>query len=205
MNKKEHWEKVFSSKRTDDVSWYQKNPKDSLSFFRELRIPLDASVIDVGGGDSLLVDHLLDLGYEHITVLDISEAAINRAKTRLGNAGIKVNWIVADILDLDLDVEFDCWHDRAAFHFLTTDTAINDYLAVANRHIKPGGKIIMGTFSTAGPEKCSGLPVKQYDENTLKNTLHGWFRKIRCITTDHITPFNTIQNFLFCSFQKLST
>lgn len=204
MNKKSHWENVFSTKQLDEVSWYQQIPQDSLEFVQQLSLPKTAAIIDIGGGDSLFVDHLLQMGYSNITVLDISAEAINRAKNRLGEKAKRVNWVVTDILDFKSNVQFDCWHDRAAFHFITTPEDVKIYLSTAQQHIKPNGKLIIGTFSTDGPEKCSGLPVKQYSESLLTVTLEKWFKKIRCITTDHITPFKTIQNFLFCSFQKIS-
>lgn len=204
MHIKDHWEKVYNTRQMNEVSWYQQTPTDSLLFFRQLNIPRSASVIDIGGGDSLLADHLLELGYDNITVLDISEAAINRAKVRLGNKAQKVKWIVSDVLKLDTDIKYECWHDRAAFHFLTTASEVETYLSIAQKHLQPEGKLIMGTFSNAGPEKCSGLPVKQYNEASLSSTLQKWFSKIKCITTDHITPFRTVQNFLFCSFKKLT-
>ena len=204
MTKKQHWEKVFSTKQIDEVSWYQQTPQQSLDFVQQLDLPKTAAIIDIGGGDSFLVDHLLQMGYNNITVLDISATAINKAKQRLGNKAGLIKWVVSDILEFKSNVKFDCWHDRAAFHFLTTADEINTYLAIAQQHLNPDGKLIIGTFSTDGPEKCSGLPVKQYNENVLTSTLQKWFKKIRCISTDHITPFKTIQNFLFCSFQKTS-
>lgn len=202
MDKKKHWEKVFGSNQVNEVSWYQPTPEHSLDFVKQLAVPATASIIDIGGGDSFLVDHLLQMGYSDITVLDISEAAIQKAKQRLGKKATLVKWVVSDILDFKTAKQFDCWHDRAAFHFLTDPAEIENYLALAQQHISPSGKMIIGTFSTEGPDKCSGLPVKQYNENMLGTTLKKWFTKIRCITTDHITPFKTIQNFLFCSFKK---
>ena len=204
MNKKQHWEKVFTTKQVDEVSWYQQTPQQSLNFVQQLALPKTAAIIDIGGGDSFFVDHLLQLGYSNITVLDISATAIDKAKQRLGEKAVLVNWVVSDILEFKTELQFDCWHDRAAFHFLTTTKEIENYLAIAQQHIIPAGKLIIGTFSTEGPEKCSGLPVKQYNENMLTVSLQKWFKKIRCITTDHITPFKTIQNFLFCSFQKIN-
>ena len=204
MNKKQHWEKVFTTKQVDEVSWYQQTPQQSLDFVQQLALPKTAAIIDIGGGDSFFVDHLLQLGYSNITVLDISATAIDKAKQRLGEKAVLVNWVVSDILEFKTELQFDCWHDRAAFHFLTTTKEIENYLAIAQQHIIPAGKLIIGTFSTEGPEKCSGLPVKQYNENMLTVSLQKWFKKIRCITTDHITPFKTIQNFLFCSFQKIN-
>ncbi len=201
-SRKAHWEKVFTSKAPTEVSWYQPVPQPSLDFIRQLKIPKEAAVIDVGGGDSFLVDHLIDQGFTNITVLDISSAAIERAKARLGSRSGQVNWIVADVLTFTTDRKYDCWHDRAVFHFLTTAEEQSRYLEIAGAHIRNSGKMIMGTFAEAGPDKCSGLPVKQYNEISLSATLKNWFAKITCITTEHLTPFKTVQQFLFCSFQK---
>jgi ubiquinone/menaquinone biosynthesis C-methylase UbiE len=204
VNRKEHWEKIYTTKQLTEVSWYQPVPRVSLEFIAELGIATNASIIDVGGGNSLLADHLLDAGFTDITVLDISEAAINRAKQRLGKRAGKINWIVSDVNELRTDKKFDCWHDRAAFHFLTGEAEIESYLSVAQKHIAENGRMIIGTFSTEGPEKCSGLPVKQYSEQTLTSLLKKWFQKIKCITIDHITPSKVVQNFLFCSFKKIN-
>jgi 2-polyprenyl-3-methyl-5-hydroxy-6-metoxy-1,4-benzoquinol methylase len=204
MNLKQHWENVFTTKQLNEVSWYQQTPQESLDFIQQLALPKTAAIIDIGGGDSFLVDHLLNMGYTNITVLDISQAAIDKVKNRLGSKAGMVNWIVSNILDFKTDIKYDCWHDRAAFHFLTTAPEIETYLSTAQKNVRPAGKMIIGTFSDNGPEKCSGLPVKQYDENLLSSTLQKWFSKIKCITTNHITPFKTVQHFLFCSFQKLS-
>jgi len=204
IDAKSHWEKIYASKRQDEVSWYQPTPEVSLDFINELNISKDAAIIDVGGGDSYLADNLLATGFTNITVLDISEGAINKAKHRLGKEAEKIKWIVSDINELVSTKQFDCWHDRAAFHFLTTETQIEKYLSIAQNHISDNGRMIIGTFSASGPEKCSGLPIKQYSEQSLSTVLKTWFEKIKCITTDHITPFNTIQNFLFCSFRKIN-
>jgi len=204
MNQKSQWEKIYATKSQDEVSWYQPTPRVSLDFINELNIPKDAAIIDVGGGDGYLVDNLLAAGFTDITVLDISEEAINRTKQRLGKEAEKINWVVSDITELVTNKKFDCWHDRAAFHFLTSEEQVEKYLDVAQKHISKNGRMIIGTFSTSGPEKCTGLPIKQYSEQTLSALLKNWFQKIKCITTDHITPFNTIQNFLFCSFKKIN-
>lgn len=202
MNRKAHWEQVYRSKELTEVSWYQPTPATSLAFIRELGIPKQAAIIDVGGGDSFLADHLLEEGFTNITVLDISEAAIQRAKKRLGDKAAGINWVVSDITGYQPDRRFDCWHDRAAFHFLTTGEEIGRYLEIANRSLAGEGKIILGTFSETGPEKCSGLPVKRYSEESLGALIKKWFDKIRCVHTRHVTPFNSIQDFLFCSFKK---
>ena len=199
---KDHWEEVFSTKAEDEVSWFQEYPKTSVEFFELFNLPLDANIIDIGGGDSHLVDVFIAKGYKNIYVLDISANALERAKQRLGDKVNSVHWIVSDVVDFVPPVKFDFWHDRAAFHFLTTEAEIEKYLSIVKQHISSAGKMVIGTFSTEGPEKCSGLPVKQYDEKALSSLLQKWFTKIKCITTEHITPFKTIQQFLFCSFQK---
>jgi SAM-dependent methyltransferase len=163
-------------------------------------MPKQASIIDVGGGDSKLVDYLLDEGFENLTVLDISEKALERAKLRLGEKASKVNWVVADVTEFKPSVKFDVWHDRATFHFLTTPEQVAAYLSIARYAVN--NYMVIGTFSDRGPEKCSGLNVRKYTEPELQTELSNGFEKIRCITEDHITPFNTKQNFLFCSFKK---
>jgi len=204
MDLKSHWEKVYSTKQFNEVSWYQAMPHVSLSFIEESGIPKGAAIIDVGGGDSFLADNLLLRGYNNITVLDISETAIQKAKDRLGEKSSLVKWIVSDILEIPAKMKYDFWHDRAVFHFLTTEERVQQYLSVAEKHLTERGRMVIGTFSTEGPEKCSGLPVKQYSELSLSSTLKKWFQKIKCITIDHMTPFSTIQNFLFCSFKKIN-
>lgn len=198
--KKLHWEQVYCTKQPDEVSWTQHKPETSLSFIQSFNLPKDASVIDIGGGDSKLVDFLLEDGYENITVLDISEQAVRRAKKRLGEKADKVNWIVADITEFKTDKKYDLWHDRATFHFLTTPVEIEHYVATVKQSV--GQYMVIGTFSENGPLKCSGLEVRRYRDAGLQDIMNDGFEKIRCITEDHVTPFNTLQNFLFCSFRK---
>jgi len=164
-------------------------------------LPKSARIIDVGGGDSNLVDFLLDLGYENVTVLDISKAALDRAKTRLGNRASKVNWIVSDVLEFPPNSEYDLWHDRAAFHFLNSANQIAQYTELARQAVT--GFLVLGTFSEYGPVKCSGLQVHQYDERGLHDVFAESFEKVHCVNEDHVTPFGTKQNFLFCSFRRL--
>ena len=197
---KKHWETVYETKQPNEVSWTEDVPQTSLDFIHSFELPKTAKIIDIGGGDSKLVDFLLDEGYENITVLDISEASLKRAKKRLGNKGKKVTWVVSDITLFNPKTKFDIWHDRATFHFLTTQEQINKYLAIARKAVT--GYITFGTFSTTGPNKCSGLTIKQYSEDQLQKELSNGFNKIRCINKDHITPFKTKQNFLFCSFKR---
>lgn len=202
-SKKDHWENVFATKAENEVSWFQPYPKTSLGFLELFDLPLDANIIDIGGGDSHLVDVLIEKGYKNIYVLDISENALLRAKKRLGDKAALVHWIVSDVTDFVPDVKFDFWHDRAAFHFLTSEDLVQKYVAIAEKNINKGGYLILGTFSENGPEKCSGLEIKQYSETSMSSCFEINFRRIKCIHEEHQTPFNTTQNFLFCSFQRL--
>jgi SAM-dependent methyltransferase len=201
-DKKQHWENVFATKAENEVSWFQPYPKTSVEFVNLFNLPLSASVIDVGGGDSHFVDTLLDLGYKNVSVLDISANAIERAKKRLGDRAKLINWIVSDAADFVPDRKFDFWHDRAAFHFLTSEEKIYKYVSIAEKAIGEKGYIVLGTFSENGPRKCSGLDIRQYSESSMSARFEVKFNRIKCISEDHVTPFNTIQNFLFCSFQK---
>ncbi len=198
--KKNHWEKVYETKQPNEVSWTQGIPQTSLDFIHSLKLPKSAKIIDVGGGDSRLVDFLIDEGFENITVLDISDKALERAKKRLGKKAKNVNWVVSDVTDYEPETYFDVWHDRATFHFLTTTEEISAYINLARKAVK--GFMTIGTFSENGPQKCSGLDIKQYSELELQEQLDGGFEKIKCITEDHQTPFGTTQNFLFCSFKR---
>ena len=202
VSTKHHWEKVYETKQPNEVSWTQEVPETSLEFIHSFNLSKTAKIIDVGGGDSKLVDFLVDEGYEHVTVLDISSKALERAKARLGDKANKVSWINCDITEFQTDETFDIWHDRATFHFLTTTDQINQYLHIAKRAVN--GYMAIGTFSVNGPTKCSRLEIKQYSEIGLQTQLSAGFEKIRCLTEDHTTPFNTSQNFLFCSFRKIS-
>lgn len=198
--RKEHWETVYETKNPNEISWTQKIPKTSLDFINSFGLNKKAKIIDIGGGDSKLVDHLLEQGYENITVLDISEKALEKAKNRLGNKAQKINWIVSDIADFQPDTTYDIWHDRATFHFLTTPEQITKYLNIIQMSVT--GFLTIGIFSENGPKKCSGLEIKQYNEEMLATEFNNSFEKIRCITEDHITPFDTKQNFLFCGFKR---
>jgi len=202
FDRKKHWETIYQTKELNEVSWFQPIPETSLDFFYELEVPVNAKIIDIGGGDSFLVDHLLDLGYEDITVLDISAASLERAKKRLGEPAKKVKWIVADAASFKPTEKYDFWHDRAAFHFLTDENEINSYINTAQQNISSRGILAIGTFSEQGPKKCSGIEIMQYSEETLTERLKQSFDKIKCISVDHKTPFDTIQNFVFCSFRK---
>jgi uncharacterized UPF0146 family protein len=198
-----HWETVYSTRQPNEVSWTQAVPRVSLDFIHSFNVNRKAKIIDIGGGDSNLVDFLLREGFEDITVLDISENALERARARLGANAAKIKWIVSDVTVFSPAETYDVWHDRATFHFLTTSTDISKYLDIARNAVK--GFLAMGTFSENGPERCSGLPIKQYSEAELAAQVNNGFEKMRCITEDHVTPFNTKQNFLFCSFRRNET
>ncbi|HQQ95219.1 MAG TPA: class I SAM-dependent methyltransferase [Bacteroidia bacterium] len=203
VERKAHWEKIYQNKALHEVSWYQAHPVTSLEFIREFNLAKNARIIDVGGGDSLLVDHLLELGYTNLTVLDISESAIERAKIRLGEKAERIKWIVHDAAVFRPDDPYDLWHDRAAFHFLQQEDDIEAYLKNIQAGLAKDGKLVIGTFSEDGPNSCSGVPVRQYSENSMGSLLGRFFKKLKCIHTEHKTPFNTIQNFIFCSFSGL--
>ena len=198
---KEHWEKIYNTKEEKDFSWFQPYPKTSIEFIKLFNLPKNARIIDIGGGDSHLVDALIELGYTNIHVLDISAKAIERARQRLGAQAKMVKWIVSDITEFESEVQFDFWHDRAAFHFLTSEDQISKYLAVVRKSLTPNGYLVLGTFSEKGPEKCSGLEIKQYSEASMSFLFEKDFKRIKCIEEKHSTPFNTLQNFVFCSFQ----
>lgn len=203
FDRKKHWENIYQTKELKDCSWYLPKPEISLNFFREVNLPLNAKIIDIGGGDSFLVDHLINLGYKDISVLDISAAALERAKKRLGDKAKNIKWIVADVVSFEPTEKYDFWHDRAAFHFLTDEMEISNYIEIAQRSIKPTGVLVIGTFSEQGPRKCSGIDIKQYSESSMTEKMKTFFEKNKCIKVEHKTPFNTIQNFTFCSFRKL--
>jgi 2-polyprenyl-3-methyl-5-hydroxy-6-metoxy-1,4-benzoquinol methylase len=200
--RKKHWETVYETKSPNEVSWTQEIPKTSLDFIKSLGLSKTAKIIDIGGGDSKLVDFLIEEDFENVSVLDISKKALDKAKLRLGEKAQKVNWIVSDITHFEPNTTYDVWHDRATFHFLTTPEQISKYIETAQKSIT--GYLIIGTFSENGPKKCSGLDIKQYNETTLTNELKTGFEKISCVTEDHKTPFGTSQNFLFCSFKKVN-
>ncbi|MCW3465516.1 class I SAM-dependent methyltransferase [Chitinophaga nivalis] len=197
-----HWEKVYQQRAPHEVSWTQDIPVTSLELIRACRLPADAPILDMGGGDSKLADHLLLAGYSDITVVDISAKALEKAQQRLGAQAARVKWIVADILAFTPPQDYLLWHDRAVFHFMTTPAQQEQYLAAVRQAVRPGGYAITGTFSLEGPEKCSGLPVQRYSCDTLTARWQQGFTKISCLEDTHTTPFNTSQYFTFCSFSR---
>jgi SAM-dependent methyltransferase len=200
--KKQHWENVFATKHETEVSWYQQKPQTSINFFIENNIPKVAKIIDIGGGDSYLIDNLLEMGYTNLFLLDISANAIERIKNRLGEKAKNVTFIVSDILDFQPETTFDVWHDRASFHFLTSANDVTTYKNLVSDAIAKNGFLFMGTFSENGPLKCSGLEITQYSEAKFEAIFSSDFGKIKCFAENHQTPFNTTQNFIFCIYKK---
>lgn len=202
FDRHQHWENIYQTKALSEVGWHQPKPEVSLGFISRLNIPKDAAIIDIGGGDSFLIDNLLFKGYTDLTVLDISATAIQRAKQRLGEFADQVNWIESDITEFRPTRQYDLWHDRATFHFLTGAEEVDLYIQALELGSKPSGNLVVGTFSENGPTKCSGIEIKQYSPETLTEQFGNKFSTLECVIHDHITPFETAQNYVFCSFQK---
>jgi SAM-dependent methyltransferase len=195
-NRAKHWQRIYGSKADDEVSWFEPVPRISLQLIKELSPNRPARVIDIGGGSSSLVDELLAENHD-VTVLDISESALERAKSRLGHRAIDVEWIVGDVTKVELPGPFDIWHDRATFHFLTDPADRRRYVDLANRSIVSGGHAVIATFALNGPERCSGLPVERYDARSLANELGNRFRLLKSTPWEHHTPQGAIQNFIY--------
>jgi len=202
-DRRTHWEKVYQGKAPTEVSWYQPHLALSLELIAETGIDQSATIIDVGGGTSTLVDDLLAKGYTHICVLDISAAAIAQAQARLHERAALVEWIEADITQAELRREFyDLWHDRAVFHFLTDPDDRARYVGKLERSLKPGGHLIIATFSLEAPPRCSGLEVMRYSPATLHAQIGRGFELVRSLTEAHRTPSGKSQNFIYCHFRK---
>ncbi len=202
MDKKAHWENIYQTRKLTDVSWFQEKPQTSIDLIEKHAKSKNDRIIDIGGGDSFLVEYLLDLGYRNITVLDISAAAIERAKVRMGERSSKVNWVVSNILDFKPSEKYAVWHDRAAFHFLNQADEVEKYVAIANNSIEQNGSLLIGTFSIEGPIKCSGIDIKQYSAESLEKTFSANFELQESFIVDHPTPSGSLQNFVFGEFKK---
>lgn len=197
-----HWEEVYTTRDETEVSWFQDSPAPSLELIERAGGGQGADIIDIGGGASRLADGLLERGYRHVTVLDISQAALDLACLRLGRRASEVQWIAADVTDWPPSRAFDIWHDRAAFHFLTDAADRAAYVARLNEALRPGGHAIIATFAEDGPETCSGLPVNRYDADALSRELGGAFSLVESRRHDHATPSHATQRFQFSVFQK---
>lgn len=205
MNAKAHWEGIYSAKPATEVSWYQLHPQLSLELIRRAAGgDLAAAIIDVGGGASTLVDHLLDEGFINLTVLDLSSRALKKTQTRLGERAGRVAWIEADATTANLPAHhFDIWHDRAVFHFLTVAHDRQRYVDTVSRAVEPGGTVIVATFADDGPERCSGLQVARYRPTELHGEFGSEFHLLEHYRETHHTPFGTEQKFVYCLCKRL--
>lgn len=197
-----YWDDVYKKKGEKEVSWFQENPDRSLEMIEECQLDLSAPIIDIGGGDSRLVDCLIAKGFKDITVLDISAEALARAKTRLKENVDKIRYICSDVTKFRAVTSYCLWHDRAAFHFLTEIKQVESYLQIANEALVDGGFLIVSTFSKTGPTECSGLTISQYSQDDLKAVFGQYFSNTRCVEDTHTTPWGTHQNFVYCGFKK---
>lgn len=199
INSQAHWETIYGTKAPDQVSWFRPHLETSLSFIEGAAPDRMSRIIDVGGGESTLVDDLLSKGYGRVSILDISSTALEVTKARLGELANRVDWIVADVTSLDFPADsYDVWHDRAVFHFLTVAADRAAYVESVRKSVKPGGHVIIGTFGPEGPSKCSGLNVQRYTAESLHGEFGRRFRLIDTVKEMHVTPFGTKQQFLYC-------
>jgi ubiquinone/menaquinone biosynthesis C-methylase UbiE len=206
MQSKDHWEKVYTSKASDAVSWFQPHADRSLNLILGTGVNRNAAIIDVGGGVSTLVDDLLENGYTNLSVLDLSAAALHTARSRLDAKADKVRWIEADVTRANLPANyFDVWHDRAVFHFLTTAEEREAYVQTVFRSVKPGGHVIVATFADDGPDQCSGLPVMRYSADGLHDEFGESFELLRHEKEAHHTPSGSVQQFVYCYCRRVSS
>jgi len=202
LDREKHWQNVYQTKGEQQVSWSQPTPEPSLGLIEKYAPGRTASIVDIGGGASRLVDALHERGYQHITVLDLSEAALQSAKERLGANAAPVQWIAADATKWQPPHSFDIWHDRAAFHFLVDPRDRTAYIARLHQGVKQGGHAIIATFALDGPEKCSGLPVQRYDHVALGKALGPAFELVHHQPHHHLTPWGASQSFQFSVFRR---
>lgn len=206
MNEIEHWERVYASKPIEKLGWYEPHLRTSLTWIQHLGLAKDAPIIDVGGGASTFVDDLLSEGYNAVTVLDLSGSALASAKARLAEKADSVTWLEGDITTVELPVQqYQVWHDRAVFHFLTAPERQQRYRDQVLKALQPGGHLIIGTFTTEAPPKCSGLPVNRYSLEELGKTLGESFELRRHLKELHVTPGGVEQMYLYCHFQRSAT
>jgi ubiquinone/menaquinone biosynthesis C-methylase UbiE len=199
MTKADHWDDIYQRKAEDELSWHRDHLEQSLSFIAAANLQKNDAIIDVGGGTSSLVDDLVAFGYSDLTVLDLSAAALDVVKQRLGPAGHSVHWIADDVTTVKLPKQhFRFWHDRAVFHFLRNQDQRQRYVDAVAHAVQPGGHVLIATFSTDGPVQCSGLEVERYDEHTLHGQFGDGFVKVRSVLESHVTPWGKSQEFLYC-------
>ena len=203
FDRKSHWENIYTSKTPGEVSWYQLEPVVSLKLIASTGISRAGKIIDVGGGASVLVDKLLDQGFENLTVLDVSSKALDYAKKRLGKRAEAVKWIEADITEAEFSEKYDLWHDRAVFHFLTNEDDRKKYVQNMKKAMNPGGHVIIAAFSIDGPLKCSGLDVERYSPEKMNSELGESFELVKSIDELHMTPGGKEQKFTYCYFKMI--
>jgi SAM-dependent methyltransferase len=201
-NRSAHWQTVYTTRGENEVSWFQENPAPSLELIAMPRLNPQAAIVDIGGGASRLVDGLLARGFANLTVLDLSEAALEIAKARLGDQAKSVRWVTADATRWQPSHTFDLWHDRAAFHFLTDDADRSAYVERLKLALKPAGHVIIGTFASDGPERCSGLQINRHDAASLAAILGTEFDLIDTRRHEHVTPWGSTQRFQFSTFRR---
>lgn len=205
MNRRDHWNRVYQTKLPENVSWYQQRPDMSLELIAESGVGKDAGIIDVGGGASVLVDHLLELGYTNLAVLDLSGAALSASRSRLGARAASVEWFEADVTSFEPPHRYALWHDRAVFHFLTDAGDRARYVATLSKALQPDGAVIIATFAPDGPPKCSGLDVVRYDEHSIVAELGAGFQLREVRRETHITPGKAEQRFNYFRFSSVAT
>lgn len=202
VDRRAHWQTVYETRAPDSVSWYEPTPESSLLLIAEARLPLDAGILDAGGGASLLTHGLLDAGYRNLTVADISAAALARSRTELGERGSAVQWVQADLRSHNFGRTFDLWHDRAVFHFMVEEEDRKAYLGTLRRSLRPGGHLVIATFGPDGPQQCSNLPTARYDAQQLSVLLGEEFRLVSSRLVDHHTPSGKVQQFTYAHLKR---
>lgn len=203
MDRKEHWERVYREKAVNSVSWFQTSPETSLELIASCKLDLSQPVIDVGAGSSVLVDKLIERGHQNLYVLDISSAALQNSKERLGELAERVNWLVEDIANFHTSQKFQLWHDRAVFHFLTDKQDRAQYIETLLNSVPIGGNLILASFALDGPEKCSGLPIVQYNEEKIQAEIGLGFKLIESKNEIHLTPWQSEQSFKYFRFIRI--
>ena len=201
MSTQSHWERIYQSKSPLETSWYEPHLESSIEWIVKAAPDRSASIVDVGGGESTLVDDLIAQGYRTLTVVDVSQAALGKSQRRLGDGAHFIDWIAGDVTEVALPSHaYDLWHDRAVFHFFTDPEKRAAYVRTLSASLREGGQVIVATFGPDGPQKCSGLPTCRYNAESLQRELGPEFRISRHALLEHQTPFGTRQQFLYCHF-----
>lgn len=198
-----HWDKVYTVKNEDQVSWFQRTPSKSLELIRALNLSINSPIIDIGGGESRLTEYLHGEGFSDLSVLDISSVCLKKLEEKLGSENQKPEFICSDVTTFRPSRKYRLWHDRATFHFLTSIEGVQAYLEVANEALCNDGFLIVSTFAPSGPNKCSGLPICKYSQEDLKKTFGQYFLNVNCTEESHTSPWGTKQNFVYCVFRKI--